>query len=153
MAQLLDEYPLLVMPSLAKQVGLNKAIFLQQLHYWLQKSKHEHKGRKWVYNSYPRWQEQFPFWSINTLKRTVTGLEKDGLVLVDNFNKMKADKTKWYTIDYTQLESTIDPKWVEHSARMGQPIPETTTKTTTDIVFTNVNTRETVVSPRDLFSF
>ncbi len=32
---LLDEHPLLVMPKLATLIGLNEAIVLQQVHYWL----------------------------------------------------------------------------------------------------------------------
>ena len=33
---LIDEYPLVVQPSLAALVGINEAIILQQIHYWLQ---------------------------------------------------------------------------------------------------------------------
>lgn len=32
---LLDEHPLQVMPKLAALIGLNGAIILQQIHYWL----------------------------------------------------------------------------------------------------------------------
>lgn len=36
---LLKDQPLLVLPALAVKVGVNGALFLQQLHYWLEKRK------------------------------------------------------------------------------------------------------------------
>lgn len=102
---LIDEQPLQVLPSLANLLGLNKAIFLQQVHYWLQKSEHIREGKRWIYNTYSEWQEQFPFWSIETIKRTVRSLEADGVVeTTDRFNRYKMDHTKWYTIDYETLD-------------------------------------------------
>ena len=35
--------------------------------------------------------------------RTINSLEKRGIVETDNFNKMKIDQTKWYTINYKKL--------------------------------------------------
>ena len=58
---LIDDYPILVLPKLATEIGLNEAIILQQIHYWLKNSSHYHDNRKWIYNSYPEWQKQFPF--------------------------------------------------------------------------------------------
>lgn len=101
---LIEEQPLQVLPSLANLIGLNKAIFLQQLHYWLLKSPHERDNKKWIYNTYTEWQEQFPFWSIETIKRVVRSLEGDGLIEgTDRFNRYQMDRTKWYTIDYETL--------------------------------------------------
>ena len=107
---LLDEYPLIVLPSLAVALGLNEAIVLQQVHYLLQISKHVIEGRKWVYNSYPNWCLIFPFLSERTIKRTIYALEEQGILLSDCFNKLKLDKTKWYSIDYDQLDKIIAAK-------------------------------------------
>ena len=107
---LLDEYPLIVLPSLAVALGLNEAIVLQQVHYLLQISKHVIEGRKWVYNSYPNWCLIFPFLSERTIKRTIYALEEQGILLSDCFNKLKLDKTKWYSIDYDQLDKVIAAK-------------------------------------------
>ena len=103
---LLDEHPLLVMPKLATLIGLNESIVLQQVHYWL-KSKEQRQqdfidGHYWVYNTYEQWQEQFPFWSIRTLKRIFTSLENSGFLLSANHNKTGFDKTKW-SVSYTHL--------------------------------------------------
>lgn len=105
---LLDESPLTVQPSLAKLIGLNDAIALQQVHYWLLKSDHEHKGKLWVYNSYEQWKsDNFPFWSVSTIKRTFKSLIKQELIEIDKFNKRKYDQTTWYTINYGNLAKRI----------------------------------------------
>jgi DnaD/phage-associated family protein len=107
---LLDEEPLVILPSLAANVGLNESIILQQLHYWLERSTHIHEGYKWVYNTYEEWQEQFPFWSVSTIRRIISKLEEKGLIIVGNFNKSKIDKTKWYRIDYAKLNVLSKPE-------------------------------------------
>ena len=107
---LLDEYPLIVIPSLAKEIGLNEAIVLQQVHYWLKSSGKKRDGRKWIYNTYDEWLEQFPFWSKNTLIRTVEKLEKSGILITGNYNTTKQNGTPSITTDY--------PKWVEGLPKM-----------------------------------
>lgn len=103
---LINEPPLMVLPSLASKIGLNEAIVLQQIHYWLNPkiNKNYKEEKHWVYNSYEQWQEQFTFWSIDTIKRTITALEKLGLLISKNFNSSKFNKTKWYTVDYEKLK-------------------------------------------------
>lgn len=104
---LINEPPLMVQKTLAVLVGLNEGMILQQVHYWLGKSNHNHDGRKWIYNTYDGWQEQFPFWSKNTIIRAIKKLEEKGLLLTGNYNKLAIDKTKWYSIDYDALNSLI----------------------------------------------
>ena len=101
---LINEHPLLILPSLAYAIGLNEAIVLQQIHFWISKEIHLYDGKYWVYNTYDGWCEQFPFWSKSTVIRTFNKLEKDGLIVTGNYNKMKADQTKWYTINYQKLD-------------------------------------------------
>lgn len=100
---LINEPPLQVLPSLAKEIGLNEAIMLQQMHYWLLKSANEFKGVKWFYKTLEEWQTEFPFWSAMTIRRTLGSLEKQKIIKIGNFNKKKFDKTKWYTIDYQRV--------------------------------------------------
>ena len=98
-----DEKPIVILPSLAKLLGINEAIILQQIHYWLERSNNIHDGYKWVYNSVAEWQKQFPWLAIATLKRKFKSLEDKGLLITANYNKAKFDKTKWYRIDYNAL--------------------------------------------------
>lgn len=100
---LINEPPLQVLPSLAKEVGLNESIMLQQMHYWLLKSTHEFNQEYWFYKTLDEWQLEFPFWSTMTIRRILGNLEKNKLVKVGNFNKKKFDKTKWYTINYERV--------------------------------------------------
>ena len=105
---LINEQPLQVLPSLANIIGLNEAIILQQLHFFLRISRNKIGGRSWVYNTINDWQAEFSFWSVKTVQRTIDNLEKSGLVVsTDKFNKMKMDKTKWYTIDYQKLSEIL----------------------------------------------
>lgn len=98
-----NEKPIVVLPSLAKLLGINEAIILQQIHYWLERSNNIHDGYRWVYNSIKDWNEQFKWLSEPTLKRKFKSLEDQGLLITGNYNKKKFDKTKWYRIDYNLL--------------------------------------------------
>lgn len=119
---LINERPLQVLPRLAVLIGLNQALALQQVHYWLAtKAEHEDQrtlrdGHLWVFNSYARWQEQFPFWSVDTIQRLFRELEKEfqpagrdrrpargALVIAANFNARGFDHTKWVRIDYEEV--------------------------------------------------
>lgn len=100
---LINENPLQVLPSLACAIGLNEAVVLQQIHYWMASSSHLHDGRRWVYNSVPSWQKQFPFWSESTVKRALISLEKQGMVISGNYNRDPRDHSKWYSIKYEAL--------------------------------------------------
>lgn len=95
------------------KTGLNKAIFLNQLNYWIELNEKAginfQDGYFWSYSSYPKMiKRDFPYWSVDTLKRAVTSLEKYGIVISANYNTMKMDKKKWYRIDYKRLQEVID---------------------------------------------
>lgn len=100
---IINERPLLIPPTLATKIGLNEAIVLQQVHFWLSVSDHEKDGRKWVFNTYDDWQKQFPFWSKPTIVRIFKSLKDADLILVDNYNKRSYDRTSWYTVNYDAL--------------------------------------------------
>lgn len=102
---LINEHPLQVLPSLAKEVGLNEAIILQQLHYWLAHATVLHDGKKWVFNTTKEWVESdFPFMSESTFKRAITSLKKSGLLLIERLSKTKNYHVNYYSIDYKKLD-------------------------------------------------
>jgi hypothetical protein len=110
---LLDEPPLVVLPSLAVAIGLESAVVVQQLHYLIrlknlrhndyptEKERDFHDGRVWVWNTYEQWQKKyFCFMTVRSLQRIFLQLEKHGLILVSNHNDSPLNKTKWYTLNY-----------------------------------------------------
>lgn len=106
--KLVDEKPVLLLPSLAQALGLNEAIIVQQLHYWLTVNKVKERNFKdgyyWTYNSIGSWQTQFPFWCGRTIERMLWKLEADGIVVTGRHNKLNLDRTKWYRLDYDKLK-------------------------------------------------
>ena len=148
---LYDTPPRVFNPDLAVALGLNEAIVLQQIHYWLQRSTHSRSGRKWAYNTYQEWQQKdFPFWSVATVRRTISRLEQLKIVLSQDHNKLRTDRTKWYSIDYealdeylqgtdqneqmgsTQNDLTIVSKRADHLLKLSSSVPNRSTKTTTN---------------------
>ena len=158
---LFDSELLVVNPKLATLIGLNEAIILQQMHYWIGKTNNNYDGKKWIYNSVSEWAKQFPFFSESTIVRTIKNIEKKGLVFVGNYNKDGRDRTKWYSIDYTKLDELEQLAFSQndkmqsanltkcissncdnassqnesmHLPKMSKPLPETTTETTNNIL-------------------
>lgn len=110
---LIDEPPLQVLPSLVKKLGnVDKAIILQQIHYWISKTDNIKDGHKWVFNSVKEWHDQFSWLSEKTVQRYLKQLEDDGYLITGVYNKYKFDRTKWYRINYDKV---VDAK--------GLPIP------------------------------
>ena len=146
-----DTHPLIIDKKLAKIIGLNQALVLQQVHYWLELNKENernfHEGRYWTYNTIKEWQEEFPFWSKETVKRAFSKLRELGFILVDNFNLYQMDRTLWYSIDYNRLKEYIrsnspdDDDNIDQMQRdnMTPPLPEITSETTTEISKPSVN--------------
>jgi hypothetical protein len=97
---------------LAVAVGLNEAIVLQQVHYWLRNAEANRRhdnyqdGRWWVYNSYPEWKrDAFPWWSEDTIQRVFKSLEKKQLLITGKLSNNPYDQRKWYSIDYDALDN------------------------------------------------
>lgn len=118
---LLDEAPLILLPSVAVVLGVNEALILQQINYWIQASKNEYDNHFWTFNSYNDWRKQFPFWSKETIGRGIRNLERMGLVISTvGPNKRATDRTKWYRINHDVFEELFPEraKMNDHSAKM-----------------------------------
>jgi hypothetical protein len=107
---LYSESPTVFQKSLACTIGLNSAIFLQQLNFWLTIAEQEQaadqwfEGRWWVRNTYGDWvARHFPFWSIPTVKRIVTYLVDELHVVLSRPDPTR-NAGKWYTIDFDVLD-------------------------------------------------
>lgn len=107
---------LLLDRGLATLVGLEEAVLLNQLDYWLQKPDMgiEFEGHRWIYNSYKEWvkgtptqKPNFPFWTAEKVKRIFLRLEKKKIVISKQLDKGNYDHTKYYRIDYDVLDSMM----------------------------------------------
>lgn len=90
--------------------GLDTAVFLDTMAYWLKKNagnkqpRNFHDGRYWTYNTLDAFHLMFPGWSRDTIRGIIRKCVKNGLLLVGNFNKNKYDRTCWYTLTDKGLE-------------------------------------------------
>lgn len=88
--------------SVACEYGLNEAVILQNIYYWVDKNAtnntHFHDGRYWTYNSAVAFTKQFPYFTKRQIQYTLEKLEKHGLILVGNYNKQRFDQTRWYAL-------------------------------------------------------
>lgn len=139
---LISEPPLQVIPSLAVALkSVDKAIILQQIHYWLQRSKNIEDGHHWVFNTVKEWHQQFPWLAEKTVQRYLKDLCDKGLLITGNFNKANFDRTKWYRINYEALDKLANSKGTDSTNgkepvvpiqrdSVTQPIPLEYTETT-----------------------
>lgn len=88
--------------SVACEYGVNEAVILQNIYYWVDKNaanrRHFHDGRYWTYNSADAFAEIFPYFTKNQIQYTLKKLREHGLILVGNYNKQAFDRTKWYAL-------------------------------------------------------
>ncbi|WP_294837220.1 hypothetical protein [uncultured Lactobacillus sp.] len=139
---LISEPPLQVIPSLAVALkSVDKAVILQQIHYWLQRSKNIEDGHHWVFNTVKEWHQQFPWLAEKTVQRYLKDLCDKGLLITGNFNKANFDRTKWYRINYDALDKLANSKGTDspngkepivpiQRDSVTQPIPLEYTETT-----------------------
>ena len=106
---ILDETPIILSPSLAKQYSIVEAALLQQIHYMSQQPKLGlmHQGYKWVYNTLRDWQAHFACFSQSTIERAITRLKAAGLILIEKLNAYKTVRTNYYRIDYSKLPTHL----------------------------------------------
>ncbi|EMF4353507.1 conserved phage C-terminal domain-containing protein [Providencia rettgeri] len=99
---LLKTRPQIVIPELAVRLGLNEALLLQQVQYWLSETSSgvDHEGHRWIYNTIEEWREQFPYFSESTIKRAFNNLKKLGVLNIEQINKRTHDRTNYYSINY-----------------------------------------------------
>lgn len=91
----------------AKRYGIAEAIIFDNFYYWCLNNKkreinkyqlEEDIERYWTFNSCKALSEIFDYMSISKIYKTIKKLEKEGLIIIGNFNKTAYDRTSWYTI-------------------------------------------------------
>ena len=131
--------------DIAEQYGVEEAIMIANLMYWIRKNeangKHFHDGRYWTYNSIEAFVTLFPFWSKKQIRRILQSLVDKEVIVLGNYNSSTYDRTTWYAFGNSMLlNGKIHlPKWENGSAQMGKPIP--------DIENTNIENTDNILLP------
>lgn len=88
--------------EIAKEYGVNAAILLQNLGYWIMRNKanetNYYDGKYWTFNSRKAYRELFPYMSERQIDTAFKKLIDNGLVITGNYNKLKYDRTLWYAL-------------------------------------------------------
>ena len=94
-------------PELAHQFNKTQAIFIHQIHYWIQKGQGVvHEGRRWIYNTASQWASQIMVCDRQA-KRIIAELTKKGVLLVAKLSRFKSDRTNYITINYDVLTEIL----------------------------------------------
>jgi hypothetical protein len=91
----------------AVKYGDREAIFIQNLRYWIlynkSNKKNHYKNRTWMYNTLTGLCQIFPFWTRNQLWTVINSLRAQKIIITDNFNHTKFDRTLWYAFTNESL--------------------------------------------------
>lgn len=97
----------------AQQVGVDLAIFLKNIAYWVVHNQNKninfHDGRYWTHNTLQAFCNHFPYWSRRQIERIINNSVKLGYLVKGNYNKNKHDQEKWYTLTEKAHELLILP--------------------------------------------
>ncbi len=96
--------------EIAQKYGVNEAIFLHNLAFWTKYHKANktnfHEGRYWTYNSIQALSEIFPYFTVDQIRYLIKSCIKNNLIIKQNFNQTKYDRTTWYALTDKGLELT-----------------------------------------------
>lgn len=129
--------------NVAKQVGTDAAIILNNIEFWQAKNKANghnfHDGKYWTYNSMKAWEKLFPYLTKDKIRRYLEKLEALGYISTGRYNESAYDRTKWYSSN-RQIDLADSPNEIGESPR---PIPDINTDINTDI-----KQKDTIVSKK-----
>lgn len=108
---LIDDRPIMFLPSLAKALGsCERALVLQQIHWLLRQPNSGiwQDDLHWVWGTYEEWcRDYFSMWSPHTLAKVIRKLEGTGVLISAQLRAHHHDHTKFYRIDYEALQSIL----------------------------------------------
>ena len=88
--------------DIAKKYGIEEAILLQNLYFWIEKNKannkHFYNDTYWTYNSKKAFADLFPYMTPRKIDYTLKNLIDNGLIITGNFNANATDRTLWYSL-------------------------------------------------------
>lgn len=131
--------------EVALEYGLNEAIILNNLRYWIEHNaaneKNFYEGRYWTYNSNSAFCVLFPYLSERKIRNALKHLQEEGIIMTGNYNKSLYDRTLWYAftdkganmfLGRQKDTATIQQKSQMEYCENDKPIPYTKTDFKTD---------------------
>lgn len=110
----------------AKRYGVDEAIFLHSLAFWVEKNEANvnnfRDGRYWTYNTQKALAYLYPFWTPRQIARISASCEEKGAILTGYYGEDKSDRTKWYTLTDEAAELYFDTKTVKCNLPNGELI-------------------------------
>lgn len=140
----------------AVKFGVNKAILLHNLKFWILKNKanqkHLYNGYYWTYNSTSAFEEIFPYMSSKSIGRWLRELEDDGIIKSANLNENPYDRTKWYTVPELFLDKmgTCIAQNEQCTLPKMSNVPITDINTDVNILSAHCSNQENDLSSREL---
>lgn len=122
--------------SIAEEYGVNAAILLENLGYWIKQNEanetNYYDGNYWTYNSRRAYRELFPYMSERQINTAFQKLIDDGLVVTGNYNKIAYDRTLWYALtqkgkSILHFDIMVDDKIANGTSNNVTPIPNINT--------------------------
>ena len=132
--------------DVAVKYGVNQAIILSNLYFWIEKNrannKHYYDGKYWTYNSKKAFSELLPYMSERQIDYSLNKLIDSGLIIKGNYNKLKYDRTLWYSITdkglcILQNCEMKKPKLQNEKTEIVEPIPDINSN-----INSNINLKE-----------
>lgn len=88
--------------NIAKEYGIQAAVLLKNIYFWIEKSKANEMnffdGYYWTYNSKKAFSDLFPYMTERQIDYALKKLIEEGILITGNYNKMAYDRTLWYAI-------------------------------------------------------
>ena len=88
--------------DIATEYGIEEALLLGYVYHWVCRNKENgvnfHDGKYWTFDSRRALAKKFPYISPSKIYRAFNHIEKEGLLLTGNYNKLGRDRTTWYTL-------------------------------------------------------
>jgi len=123
--------------SIARVYGVDVAIFLQNIAYWIKANKANkknfHESRYWTYNTLDAFVEIFPCWSRRQIERIIKHCIDHNLIIKGNHNEKKYDRKCWYALTddglklFNMDDSPISPNGEMDFTKRGNGYHQTVT--------------------------
>lgn len=88
--------------NIAKKYGIEEAILLQHIYFWIEKNKanekHFYNGTYWTYSTKKALAVLFPYLTPRKIDYALNNLIENGLIITGYFNEKPTDRTLWYAL-------------------------------------------------------